>query len=272
MRIFEPDRNPFLVDLDAYFLQAGSHLLLLAQQALRLNVKLFHLIVNVADRLPEGIGLGVKTLCFLVVGGCIGSFSSLFDVLLELFAITLQFAKAQSVRRQCFCFGVETFEPVAAHAASTTENFLACIEHGCLVEHQIRTMTLVTTCLHILFAKHRPQPMFVQPVSLLDTRRGGAVPVMARRASETLRIMNLEQYLRGMAGKSALASHVGLCDRQVLAYSKVARLTSVHQIHRLHMDLFDRYVKRAHLVLKAFNLSLRQACHPLLHDTVEFRP
>ena len=92
MRIFEPNGNPFLVHLDPHFFQAGTYLLLLAQQAPRLNVELFHLVINVADGLAEGIRLRVETLCFLVVRSRVSRLSGQFDILLQLLAIAFHLA------------------------------------------------------------------------------------------------------------------------------------------------------------------------------------
>ena len=45
--------------------------------------------------------------------------------------------------------------------------------------------------LRILFVVHRPQPVFVTPMRFLHTGRCRAVPVVAGRATEPFRIMNL---------------------------------------------------------------------------------
>ena len=92
-------------------------------------------------------------------------------------------------------------------------------------------MTLVATGLRILFVIHRPQPVFVSPMRLLHAGRCCAVAIVTGCAPEPLRVMNLQERLGGMTGKSPLTTHVRFGQGERFTNSQMARLAAIHQIH-----------------------------------------
>ena len=81
--------------------------------------------------------------------------------------------------------------------------------------------------------------MLVVAVGLL--RAGGCEPVsvMARTATEPLRIVNRKQSFVGMADEDLFAAHIRGGQRQRLAYPQMARLATIDQARLLHVNLLD---------------------------------
>src|SRR5262249_46654101 len=127
MGILEPDGDPLFVNLHPNLFQTRSDLLLLTQEALGLKVQLFHLIIDKADALTQGVGARVKSLSFLIVGRNIRVFGGLINVLLICLGVAFQLGDHLAIIDQRFRLGIESFKSVATHASAMTESLFAAI-------------------------------------------------------------------------------------------------------------------------------------------------
>ena len=129
MRIFQPDGNPFSVNLHPNFFQARTHLFLFSQETLGLNIQLLQLVIHSADTLPQSVSPRVEPLRFLVISGCIALLGGFVYVSLSLFPFSFQLVNHQTIIYQGFCFRVKSLKAMAPHAAFASKDLLAGIEH-----------------------------------------------------------------------------------------------------------------------------------------------
>src|SRR5262245_57539756 len=116
---------------------------------------------------------------------------------------------------------------MAAHAAAMTEGLLTTVEDVGMFEDEIRSVTLVATRLNIVFPIQWPQPELISSVGLRNGGRRHAVPIVARRAAEALRVMNLQEFLGRMADKDLFAN-ILLRNRNGLADAKVTGFAAIY--------------------------------------------
>src|SRR5258708_5394351 len=102
---------------------------------------------------------------------------------------------------------------MAAHAAALPEQILAVVDGLKLYiaagQYHVGGVAALAAGLRILFGIKRPQPVLVISVALLDASGGAAIALMARRASELIGIVKLQQLGLGMADES-LSIFIGL--------------------------------------------------------------
>ncbi len=91
---------------------------------------------------------------------------------------------------------------MAAHASALAEQIFAVVDrmqlHVAAGQHHVGRMAGLAARLRILFGIQRPQPVLVIPVRLLDAGGGASVALMAGRAAELVRIVNLQKFRLGM--------------------------------------------------------------------------
>ncbi len=102
---------------------------------------------------------------------------------------------------ELFTLVVETFVAVAADTALLAVEFLAAIERGRHISDHVAGVALLAARFHIFFVEKRPEPVFVATVALHDAGSGAAIAAVAGRAAEAVRIVDLQQFRRGMGGE-----------------------------------------------------------------------
>src|ERR1700730_10678334 len=124
---------------------------------------------------------------------------------------------------------------MAADTAALAEKVFSQQESPAhIVAHQnhVRGMTGLAASFHISAREQRPEPMLIVAMGFFHAGGGASIALMARRAAELVRVMNLQKIGLGMTGESAsilvwffaLGGHGrgGQLDR--LANAQVARL------------------------------------------------
>src|SRR5262245_11084394 len=132
------------------------------------------------------------------------------------------------------------------HATSMPVNLLPGTEDAGMLKNQIAGMTLLTTCLNVIFSIQWPEPKLVPAVRLCDRGSRHTVSIVARRTTKALRIVNLQDFFGGMTDKD-LRANVFLGDGNWLTGAQMARFASIYQIHLLHVNLLDLDIKMLHL-------------------------
>src|SRR5206468_742690 len=148
------------------------------------------------------------------------------------------------------------------HATSMPVNLLPGIEDAGMLKDQIASMTLLATCLNVIFSIQRPEPKLVPPVSLCDRGCCHTVSIVAWSTAKPLRIMNLQDFFGGMADKNLFAN-ILLRDGDWLTGAEVARFASIYQIYLFHVDLLDLDIKMLHLASETNNLLFSDPCKML---------
>jgi hypothetical protein len=243
-------RDPFLLQLGADFLEARTDLLDFAHQAARARVELFLLRVQRAGADPEIVGVR-EQLLRVGIGGArvVGLGFGESDFALPFGLLLLDLADLLVDRRDLVGFAVEAFVAMARHAAAQAEDFAPGVQVvGHFGDHLPR-VTLLAAGLNVLLVVQRPQPEFVVPVRLLHAGERRSVAAVAGRAAETFGVVNLEQFLIGMAGKHLFAAHACLGERNRLPRAEVAAFAAIHQVDVLDVDLADLDVELIERVL-----------------------
>src|SRR5437660_66280 len=144
---------------------------------------------------------------------------------------------------------------MAAGAAANLEQVLAPIQHFCPLQHSIAVVALIAPRLEVFLVIKRPQPVLVSPVTLLN--RSGASPVsaVARRATEAIRIVDLQQVAVRMGDERSLAVHVFLRDVDRFANSQMTGLAAVDH-NAADVDLLDVEFKAASFLFELGDLLL----------------
>src|ERR1700730_11624296 len=130
---------------------------------------------------------------------------------------------------------------MAADTAALAEKVFSQQERPAhIVAHQsnVRGMTGLAASFHISAREQRPEPMLIVAMGFLDAGGGTSIALMARRAAELVRVMNLQKIGLGMTGERAgilvrlftFGRHGcgGQLDR--LANAQVARLAAIHDV------------------------------------------
>ncbi len=281
-RLLQPHRNPVLVEFQPDILQIRPNLLHVLQQALRRPVQLHDPQIQFAVRHPQRHRLVVQTVRFLIRLCRIGLLHQERGLLQVIFLLRLHLLDLLRDGVDIFRFLVVAFVSMAARASALPEKVLPLGQrpaHIAAHQHHVSGVASLASCLDIRLRKHRPQPMFIIPVRFLHAGRSAPISLVARSASELVRVMRPQKLRLGMAGKSvcilvwlpALRRHRRRRQFDRLADSHVARLASIHNVGVRHIDLHDHRIPRLGLILQAFDLSRREIHHVLGDVAVQLR-
>src|SRR5207249_10429599 len=122
---------------------------------------------------------------------------------------------------QIFGFLVVAFETVTAHAAALAEKILAFADHPADVvgnDDHIGGMANLTACFEVSTRKYRPELVFIIAMRLFNAGGGAPIALVARRAAELVRIVNLQElgFRRSEEHTSELQSRFDLVCRLLL--------------------------------------------------------
>ena len=120
--------------------------------------------------------------------------------------------------------------------------------HVAAHQHHVRGVAGLAAGLDVRLRKHRPEPMLVVAVRLLNAGGRPAISLVTGRAAELVRIMGLQQLRFGMAGEGprivvglvALRRHRCRGQLDGLADPHVAGFAAIHNVGVGHVDLHDR--------------------------------
>ena len=221
-RLLQPDRNPVLVQLEPHVFQVRPDLLHVLHQAVRLEIELLQAPVQLAVRHSQVDGLAVQAVGFFVRLGGVGLLHQVGGLLHVVFLLRFNLLDLLADRVQVFGLLVVSLVAMAAHAALLPEQIFAVVDglplHIAAGQHHVGRVAILATRLRIFLGKQRPQPVLVVAVPLLDAGGGAAIALMAGRAAELFRIVNLQQLRFGMADEG-----LGIFIRLLLALCRHRR-------------------------------------------------
>src|ERR1051326_407832 len=265
LRIVQPDRHPFLAQLDANVLEVWSNFLLILHQVLRLQV---HLVDTRREQTvgdPEAIGMRQQFRHFrlrcLIALRRRGVSADLFFVRSDL---VFELADLLSRRSQRVSLTIESFVTMTTHATALHEQIASEIQCLRSLRDAIFRVTLLAAGFRILFLEHRPEPETMAAVSLdLAGRRATVAPVTTR-TTKLLGIVKLQNFPIGVTHKRA-RKIVRLTTRthktggrqiEWLANTRVTDFTTIDDVVGVNTDLMaeDRIIVIGHLGLQTFNL------------------
>ena len=143
-----------------------------------------------------------------VIGGLIGSPFAPFGFTAILLLFRFDGSNQLIHRRQLFRFAVEPLELMATDATHLLVKLFSAVQYAGEFQDDIVRVALLAAGFNIFLGKQRPQPMPISTMPFLDAAGGAAVAVMARRAAEQVRVVNLKQFEGRMAGKGGFPAHV----------------------------------------------------------------
>ncbi len=270
--LFQPDRNPVTVQLQANVLQVRPDLFQVLHQAVRLEIELLDAAVELAVRYLERDGFVVQPVRFFIRLGGVRLLHQVGGLLDVFFPLLLELLDPLRHRSEFLRLAVISLVTMATNAAALAEQVLAFAErpaHVSADEHHVGLVAGLAAGFHVGFAEERPQPVLVVSVRLFDAGGGPSVALVARRAAKLFGIVDLQQFRFGMADEClcvvvrllALRRHRGDREFHRLTSAHVARLAAVHDVGIRHVDLLDARVPFRRFLAQAFDLAGREIHH-----------
>ena len=196
-RLFQPDRNPVLVQLEPHVFQVRPDLLHVLHQAVGLEIELLQPRLELAVGDSEVDSLGIKLVGFVVRFGGIGLLHQVSLLLQIVFLLRFNLLDLLPDGVQIFWLFVVPLISMAAIAATLAKKIFAGVDgfklHIAAGQNHVRRMAALASRLGIFLRVHGPQPVFVIAMSFFDAGGGAPIALMAGRASELVRIVNLQQ-------------------------------------------------------------------------------
>src|SRR5262249_36645537 len=149
--------------------------------------------INGADPDRQVRGLSIQLLSRGIVRGPISRPLQARDFQLVLSLFFAELEDLLTLGQKLLALVVEALKLVAADAPFVAEELPATIEHRRVFGAHIGGVAGLAACLIFLRVVEWPEPVFVAPVRPLGTVERAAVPAMARRAAESVKVMDLEQ-------------------------------------------------------------------------------
>src|SRR5688572_15657212 len=173
---------------------------------------------------------------------------------------------------------------MATHAAALCEKISAEVQCFRAVRYTIARVTLLATCLRVLFLEHGPQPETMAAVTFRFARGGAAVAPVTTRTTKLLRTVDLKDLPVWMADECAREA-VGLaarfiwrktrrCQFQRFSNAGMTDFATIDDVVSAHTNLMaqDRIVVIGHLRLEAIDLCRPQTDELVFQIIVAFLP
>ena len=124
--------------------------------------------VEAAGADAQIVGALVEPLCFGVVLGEVALADAEPDLAGVLGLLLFQVADLQTGVGELFPIAIVAFIAMAADAAAAAENLTPLVERAGVLGDDFLGVTVLAACLHVLRIVHRPEPILVAAVTLLD--------------------------------------------------------------------------------------------------------
>src|SRR5258706_6426851 len=210
LRVLQPNRNPFLAQLEAHVLEIRTNFFLVLLQVTGLKIQF----VNPRGQLtvgdPQRIGMGQEALHFSsIVAGVAAGFSVQPRLAIVSGNLILELADRLARIGQGVTLAIECLHAMTTDTATLIEEILAQIQSVRALRHAVVRMTHLATGLSVLFMKQRMQPEWILSVSFNCAGGGAAITAVASGATKSLRIVYLQQLFARM-GDKCLGQLVGV--------------------------------------------------------------
>ena len=280
--LFQPHGDPVPVQLEANVFEVGANFLQVLQQALCGAVKLDNAQVELAVGDFEGHGAVVEAVGFVIRFRLVGLLHEIGGLFQVVFLLLLEEFDFLPNGKQILRFLVIAFVAMTAHASALAEEILAFAESPADIiadQHYVRGVADLTARFEIAPREDGPEPVLVGAVGLLDTGGGAAIALVARRAAELVRVVNLQEIAFRMAGEGprvfirlfAFQGHGSGGEVHWFANAHVAGFAAVDDIGTVlpddigivlaDVDLADFRGQGLHAVLQVGELRGREVHH-----------
>ena len=191
----KPYWNPVPVQFQPDVFQVRSNFFHVLQQAVRLEIELLNVAIDLAVGNFQRYGVIIQPIGFLVGLGSVGLLHQLSRLLGILCFLGFELLDLLADRVQVFGFLVVALVTMAADAPSLPEEIFAFADvpsHIAADQNHICRVANLAAGFSILFGEERPQPVLVISVTFFDASSGTAIALVTGRAAKFLRIVNLQ--------------------------------------------------------------------------------